>query len=43
MGKPRIRFKGYTDEWEEKKLEEVSEFITKGATPTTYGLSLIHI
>lgn len=37
MGKPRIRFKGYTDEWEEKKLEEVSEFITKGATPTTYG------
>lgn len=37
MGKPKIRFGGYTDEWEEKKLEEVSEFITKGATPTTYG------
>lgn len=37
MGKPEIRFKGYTDEWEQRKLSELSDFITKGATPTTYG------
>ena len=37
MGKPTIRFEGYTDDWEQRKLESMSEFITKGATPTTYG------
>lgn len=37
MEKPEIRFKGYTDEWEQRKLSELSDFITKGATPTTYG------
>ena len=37
MGKPKIRFKGYADDWEQRKLGELSEFITKGATPTTYG------
>lgn len=25
------------EEWEVKRLDEISEFITKGATPTTYG------
>ena len=37
MGKPKIRFKGYTEDWEQRKLSEISDFITKGATPTTYG------
>ena len=37
MRKPKIRFKGYTEDWEQRKLGELSEFITKGATPTTYG------
>ena len=26
-------------EWEEMKLEEISDYITKGATPTTYGFN----
>ena len=26
MGKPEIRFKGYTDEWEQRKLNDVAEF-----------------
>ena len=34
---PEMRFEGFTDPWEQRKLEELSEFITKGATPTTYG------
>lgn len=34
---PAVRFKGFEDDWEQRKLEELSEFITKGATPTTYG------
>ena len=25
MGKPEIRFKGYTDEWEQRKLEDYLE------------------
>ena len=25
MGKPEIRFKGYTDEWEQRKLGDVLE------------------
>ena len=29
MGKPRIRFKGYTDEWEERKLGEIAERVTR--------------
>ncbi|WP_051201063.1 restriction endonuclease subunit S [Butyrivibrio sp. XPD2002] len=35
--KPKLRFPGFTDDWEQRKLGEVSSFITKGATPTTYG------
>ena len=36
---PEIRFKGFTDSWEQRKLGEICDFITKGATPTTYGFS----
>ena len=25
MAKPKIRFKGYTDEWEQRELEEIVE------------------
>ena len=34
---PKLRFPEFTDDWEQRKLDELSEFITKGATPTTYG------
>lgn len=34
---PEIRFEGFTEAWEQRKLSELSDFITKGATPTTYG------
>lgn len=34
---PEVRFPGFTAPWEQRKLAEMSEFITKGATPTTYG------
>ena len=30
MGKPKIRFKGYTDEWEQRKLGELVSF-SKGS------------
>ncbi len=36
---PEIRFPGYEDTWKQKKLGDISIFITKGATPTTYGFS----
>ena len=36
---PEIRFDGFTDAWEQRKLGEICDFITKGATPTTYGFS----
>ncbi len=25
MGKPKIRFKGYTDEWEQRKVTDLGE------------------
>ena len=31
--KPRIRFKGFSDAWEQRKLGEFSSLITKGTTP----------
>lgn len=36
---PKRRFKEFQNEspWEQRKLGGVSDFITKGATPTTYG------
>ena len=27
MGKPEIRFKGYTDEWEQRKLSDIYDSI----------------
>ena len=40
---PEIRFAGFTDPWEQRKfiLDDVSSFITKGATPTTYGFEWV--
>ncbi len=32
MGKPKIRFKGYEDDWEQRKLEEVAFKISKVET-----------
>ena len=34
MGKPTIRFEGYTDDWEQRKLGELAE-IVGGGTPST--------
>ncbi|MGP1434788.1 MAG: restriction endonuclease subunit S, partial [Catonella sp.] len=31
--KPNIRFKGFTDDWEQRKLGDISSVITKGTTP----------
>ena len=34
MEKPEIRFKGYTDEWEQRKLIEVCDYVDyRGKTP----------
>ena len=33
MNKPAIRFAGFTDAWEQRKLGELSSLITKGTTP----------
>ena len=33
MKSPKIRFKGYTDDWEQRKLGELTSLITKGTTP----------
>ena len=30
---PKIRFDGYTDDWEQRKLGDISSLITKGTTP----------
>ena len=29
MGKPEIRFKGYTDEWEQRKLGDLVDRVTR--------------
>lgn len=31
--KPKIRFKGYNDDWEQRKLGKMASLITKGTTP----------
>ena len=31
--KPEIRFTGFTDDWEQRKLGDISNLITKGTTP----------
>ena len=35
MSKPKIRFKGYTDEWEQRKLSEIADKTYGGGTPKT--------
>lgn len=35
--KPAIRFKGFTQEWEQRKLKEMVSLITKGTTPIDKG------
>lgn len=30
---PNLRFRGYTEEWEEKKLGEIAEIISGGVLP----------
>lgn len=34
MAKPKIRFKGYTDEWEQRKLGDVIDDMYNGQTPS---------
>ena len=34
MGKPKIRFEGYSEDWEQRKLGELGEILT-GSTPST--------
>lgn len=34
---PELRFPGFEGEWRKCQLGELSDYITKGATPTTYG------
>ncbi len=36
MDRPRIRFKGYTDVWEQRKLGEAAEY-RRGSFPQPYG------
>ncbi|MBE6853325.1 MAG: restriction endonuclease subunit S [Ruminococcus sp.] len=31
--KPQIRFKGFTDDWEQRELKSITSVITKGTTP----------
>ena len=38
---PEIRIDGFTGPWEQRKLSDMSDFITKGATPTTYGFDWV--
>lgn len=37
--RPQIRFPGFKGPWKKYQLGEISAFITKGTTPTTYGFS----
>ncbi len=36
MGKPKIRFKGFTEDWEQRKLGDVAEY-RRGSFPQPYG------
>lgn len=36
MGKPKIRFKGYNEDWEQRKLNEVAEFNPKSDLPESF-------
>ena len=37
MSKPKIRFKGFEDDWEQRKLGELGEIMT-GSTPSTSNI-----
>lgn len=37
MSKPKIRFKGYEEDWEQRKLEDVTDFIRNGYNYKTDG------
>lgn len=39
---PEIRFKGFTDDWEQRKLSEVAEKTFGGGTPTTSNYEYWH-
>ena len=36
MDKPKIRFKGYTEVWEQRKLEGLAEFNPKSDLPEQF-------
>ncbi len=36
MGKPKIRFKGYTDDWEQRKLGQIADKVTEKNIATQY-------
>lgn len=36
--KPRIRFKGFTEDWEQRKLDDIARIKTGGGTPKTANL-----
>ena len=36
MGKPKIRFKGFVQDWEQRKLGEISEFNPKAVLPDVF-------
>ena len=40
MNTPKIRFKGFTDDWEQRKLGELGEIMT-GSTPSTSKSEII--
>ncbi|MGU8238004.1 restriction endonuclease subunit S [Clostridium perfringens] len=43
---PKLRFKGFDDEWKEYKLGDLSELITKGTTPKKFsneGINFVKI
>lgn len=37
---PKVRFKGFTDEWEQRELGEVSEKITQKNKDNLYSVTL---
>ena len=36
---PKLRFPGFTDDWEQRKLGEITSLITKGTTPKKQSLT----
>lgn len=42
MGKPKIRFKGYTDEWEQRKFSDLV-LIERGGSPRPIEIGRAHV